>query len=211
MPYTPTKRLLNEKDAAKANLISQNLLKGEVNAHDCPWVEIGKLYVSVTITGEESWLPLLALLTSKGHKKFVVFTGRHGDIPNMVNNKTAETVGVFDPAHTEEDKKIKTIALKEFPGITVDLVDTSAGKKNQAKWLQTETTKHLKAGASVIYAWCYSLFTFVEGDADADKALVKKRGSQDPIKIVSNSRQQVEIEKSVGTLVKEGFAWVPRK
>ena len=119
------------------------------------------MYLSVTITGNESWLPLLARLHLGGYKKFSVFSGRHGDIPNKVDSE-GKTQGVFDEKHIEEDSEVMKKAKSEFTDITIELVDTRAGEKNQKQWLVENAKQRFQTNTAVIFAWCYSLFTMSE-------------------------------------------------
>jgi hypothetical protein len=221
MAYVATKKLLAKTDATKADVLNKALQSGAVKSEDCPWVEIDYVYVSVSITGEESYGSLIANLVAKGKKEFVVFTGRHGDIPNMVDNKTKMTIGVFDQAHYDEDVKIKAQCEKEFKkdGITITLVNTVGHEKLHTEWLKKEVVTH--KGKSVILAWCYSLFTFVEGDADVlqyktkvgiEKAKLKS-GKEVVTKwamipLIAESHNLVEIAKPIATIVKDDFGWV---
>jgi hypothetical protein len=201
MAVIPTKRLLGERDAARPNLVSQNLLSGTVLDEDCPWVEIGNLYLSVTIVGENSWLPLISLLSRRAEslrahsKNYVVFTGRHGDIPNVVD-QAGKTQGVFDKNHFTEDEKVKRIAESQF-GVNITLVDAGQQQLLQTEWLKKATRDAIFARKRVIYAWCYGLFTLCEAPSDAKP-------------MVLNSHATVLISKTVGELVKDYWNWVPR-
>lgn len=202
MAIIPTKRLLSDRDAARPNLISKALLDGGVNDEDCPWVEVGNLYLSVTIIGERSWLPLISRLYKTpqslryDHKKYAVFTGRHGDVPNVVDN-AGKTLGVFDRGHFEEDEKIKAKALLEFPGVSIDLIDAGQSERLQAEWLKRETSRQVFARKTVIYAWCYGLFTLCEAPSSAPQ-------------MVRESNQIALIGKTIGELVKDYWGWVPK-
>jgi len=72
----------------------------------------GGLYASVSMTGDNSWHELVKMLHAKApHREFVVYTGRHGDLPNQYDPETHETIGAFDKAegtgfqHYQEDRK----------------------------------------------------------------------------------------------------------
>ncbi len=193
-----TKNLLTKDNNSVVSKVSAELLdRSTVEAEDCPWVQVGKLYLSLTITGEESWLPLIRLLRDQGQKNFVVFTGRHGDIPNLVKKSTQETLGVFDPKHKKEDEALRERALDQMKDISIQLVDTSANKKNQTAWLRATSLEYLKQGRAVIYAWCYSIFTMFEADAEASKQEIEKK-------------QEDEISKTVAALVDRWFQWALR-
>lgn len=198
MPVTPTKKILSDGASETPSSISLALLAGAVADEDCPWVEVGGLYLSVTIVGENSWLPLISRLYNgtQSRKKFVVFTGRHGDIPNAVN-ASGTTVNVFDRSHVTEDIKVRDRALKEFPGITIDLVDCGTNQKLQSQWLKSETLRRLLDNTTVIYAWCYGLFTMCEIAQGVNQK-------------VFASHQNHMINQSVGHLVSENWNWVPR-
>ena len=194
-----TKNLYNEQDNSQSvqQIVKALMSRDSIEAEDCPWVKVGQLYLSLSITGEKSWLPLVRLLHANGQKKFSVFSGRHGDIPNGVDNLTGITQGVFDEHHMVEDTARQKEITKELTDITVDLIDTSKHQKNQTAWLKQETTTQLGKGHAVIFAWCYSIFTMCEHDGDAPKQVVL-------------SNQQVEIAKSVASLVRDYYAWAPR-
>ncbi len=202
MPTTPTNTIYPDNSTEKPCDISKALLAGNVSSEDCPWVKIGNLYVSVTITGESSWLPLISLLHEEGKRKFTVFSGRHGDIPNIVDQSNDKTILVFDEGHMDEDNAVKTNALKEFPDISIEIVDSGAQQIDHAAWLAKETKTHLDADSVVIYAWCYSLFTMSEikmavtGDG---KEIYESESYQDA--------QKAEFSKSIADTLNANFSW----
>lgn len=192
----PTNTLMSYTDASRPNVVSANLLNSKkINDEDCPWVEIGNLYVSVTIIGKNSWLPLIARL--QPHTKYAVITGRHGDIPNVVD-ASGKTLHVFDTSHIGEDTAVKALAVAEFPNIDIKLINAGGAKIGQGDWLKTATMSNMLDGRKVIYAWCYGLFSLCE---IADSA-----GAQN----LTNMQNDV-IGRSVGTLVTQYFNWVPGK
>lgn len=199
----PTKKLYHSESYDIAKEVSLALLNaGEVQPEDCPWVQVGNLYLSVTITGEESWLPLLAMLHQSGYRKFSVFSGRHGDIPNKVDSK-GTTQGVFDKKHIEEDEVMKQKALKEFKNITIEIVDTRAGEKNQKQWLIKNAKQRFQSNTPVIFAWCYSLFTMSEFHRDTVELELTK-----PEELTAYSKaNSEEISKSISEIVKTNFDW----
>jgi hypothetical protein len=164
-------------------------------------VEIGNLYLSVTIVGENSWLPLISLLSRRretlrvNSKNHVVFTGRHGDIPNIVDS-AGKTLGVFDKGHFTEDEKVKRSAESQF-GVNITLVDAGQNERLQTEWLKKATRDAIFARNRVIYAWCYGLFTLCEAPPGVKT-------------MVLSSHQNVLISKTVGELVKDYRDWVPR-
>lgn len=209
--YGPTSKLTCKK-------IFQALIKKQINSEDCPWVKQpsgnGKqaLYTSVTITGENSWMPIVVkAVTEKGSKKFVIFTGRHGSMvhavvtglnaknPSMtapINNVRVDQE-VWEPSFVDEDKKrVKQMMaekqMKKIKGLKLTLVDVNPHKTNHVKWLKEETKKHLKAGSNVIWAWCYSLYAPIEGDIGAPK-------------MVTDSHALVTQNKKISVIVTENY------
>jgi hypothetical protein len=204
----PTKTLYNSESEAIPSEVSIVLnASKEVQPEDCPWVQVGKLYLSVTITGEESWLPLLARLHKSGYKEFSVFSGRHGDIPNKVDRE-GTTQGVFDEKHIEQDEvvKQKALKLKELENITIEIVDTRAGEKNQKQWLIKNAKQRFQTNTPVIFAWCYSLFTMSEFHR---KTVDLKLTTAEEMTAYSKAQSE-EISKSISEIVKTNFAWAMR-
>jgi len=201
---TPTlaTAILPATEANKVEDITLALMAGGVDSHQCPWVDVKdqKLFVSVSITGEDSWGALVANLAAAGKTKFAIFTGRHGNIPNEVDNKGKKAVKIMDHDHFTEDQGKKAGVLAGTKATDIELIDCSAHAEKHTDWLKTETNKQIAAGAVVIYAWCYSLFSFQELGGVA--------GVLEPPKLVLESHQRVAIAKTVATLVTEDFNWV---
>lgn len=160
--------LVKSSTAIAKNFIDASRAPGGIAPEDCPWVQIGSVYVSITITGQESWRPLIRLLRERGRKHFVVYTGRHGSIVNRIDMKK-KSYGVLDHRHYDEDETLKAEAIDEMPDIGIQLVDTSQWAFNHTATLKQHTKTQFSRGVAVIYAWCHSLFTFCEeqlGPAD---------------------------------------------
>lgn len=199
MATPPTKSLLSRDSTDKPQAIAGALMaQAQVNDEDCPWVEINKLYVSVTITGENSWLPLISLLHSKGHKKFAIITGRHGDIPNVYLASSRETLHVFDQEHVGQDSAKRTKALGEFSDITITLLDAGEGKVEQKNWLITKSSELINSDHIVIFGWCYSLFSLCQVPK-----MVKDNEA------LYNSTQMALISRPIKGLTDQFFGWVP--
>jgi hypothetical protein len=162
---------------------------------------VGNLYLSVTITGNESWLPLLARLHQWGHKEFNVFSGRHGDVPNIVDSE-GTTQSVFDEEHIKEDEDVKKKTLEEFKDVTIEIVDTRAGEKDQKQWLIENATQRFQANTPVIFAWCYSLFTMSE----FHRKFVG-RTLTTPEMTAWTIAQSEELSKPISEIVKTNFTW----
>lgn len=198
----PTTTLFDSRSNAIPSKISNDLLAGKVVLpEDCPWVQVGNLYLSVTITGNESWLPLLARLYQRGHREISVFSGRHGDVPNIVDSE-GWTRGVFDAEHIREDEKVKQKALGEFKDITIEIIDTRAGEKEQKQWLIENATPCLQINTPVIFGWCYSLFTMFEFRSKAPG------GTLTTPEITARTKAQAdEIRKPISEIVTTNFGW----
>lgn len=206
----PTNTLYDSRSTDIPSNVSRDLLAigRTVRSEDCPWVEVGHLYLSVTITGDQSWLPLLARLYGSGMRKFSVFSGRHGDIPNIVDS-TRTTQNVFDIEHTQEDVKKRTQALIEFTDVTtIEIVDTGSPvqrRKLQKQWLTQEATQRLKVQTSVIFAWCYSLFTMCEYHRKVEGGTLT-----DSEKADYDSQQLSLINRPISEIVNTFFPWAMR-
>ena len=152
------------KDDNKKNALEMinelQFTQGEVKAEDCPWVQIGSIYSSVTVTGEESWKPLVRTLHQRGRKAFTVFTGRHGSIFNLVDKHNVSH-GISEREHYNQDVVRMEEITKEL-NVTVELIDTSGWHKDHTKTLKNQTQAKLKQSKGVIYAWCHSIFSFCE-------------------------------------------------
>jgi hypothetical protein len=198
----PTTTLYNSQSDVIPSKVSKDLhARKEVQPEDCPWVQVGNLYLSVTITGNESWLPLLARLHQLGYKKFSVFSGRHGDVPNKVDSE-GTTQGVFDEEHIKEDEYVKKKALEEFKNIVIEIVDTRAGEKNQKQWLIENAKQRFQTNTPVIFAWCYSLFTMSEFHRK-----IVGRELTTPEMTAYSKAQSEELSKPISEIVKTNFAW----
>lgn len=150
-------------------LIDALNVKDVVTYQDCPWIQIGRLYVSVTIIGADSWVPLVKELYFAGQRSFTIFTGRHGNIPNLVDSNGI-SYGILDQKHYDEDivrkNEVETSLKNEKEKILLELVDTSKWQKNHTMKLKNETLAKLHQSKTVIYGWCHSIFTFCERKFD---------------------------------------------
>ncbi|HAB18562.1 MAG TPA: hypothetical protein DCE44_19245 [Verrucomicrobiales bacterium] len=171
----------------KANEISLAVQNGGGAAIHFPWVKIGgkpdlkvpALYVSIPVAGDSSWTPLVRKLNAAGLKKFTIISGRHGDLPNIVNAGN-ETVGILEKEIFEQDEEMATAAEKEL-GVDILVVDSKGHTKNHTKWLREATELAFKSGRAVIFSWCYGIFTNFElgvnqfdGVPDAKDPVLKK-------------------------------------
>lgn len=125
-----------------------------------PWVEIGNVYASLIITGEDSWTGLV-----KGNTdNFAVVGGRHGNIINPISaNKVLDVqdiaTSIDDPAHINLD----AAKAKQF-GSRVQIVDVHkyGGLQTGSGLKELCARYHQFDGTKVILAWCYGIFTYCE-------------------------------------------------
>lgn len=192
----------NSKQLPK-DLSSALKKKSQIESEDCPWVKIGNVYVSISVTGDNSWLPVARLLyDTEGKRKFTVFTGRHGDYLNPYREGECQ---VFDSTHFTQDKDRAKEVAEYLPEIKIKVLDTSGHPRDQSKWLKDETLKELKAGSIVIYAWCYSLFTYSEIGVDA---LIAPKVPGTGKKVMASHMAAVKAQ-NVAQVVTDWFHWVP--
>jgi hypothetical protein len=167
---------------------------------NCPWVEIGCIFASITFTGESSWVSLLQLLRERGRKQFVIYTGRHGDIVNKVD-KDRKSFGILDHEHYVQDSDYLECGIlrEKLPDVGIQLVDVSKWETDHTAKLKADTSQHFDRGVGIIYAWCHSLFTFREMQMEA---LDCKLAEVWP-KLVFNSYHQVRAPDRTTKIIKE--------
>ena len=177
---------INDHNARYANLKGHkkvNKVEFDWNAkRRVPWLQINDLYVTVTLSGQDSWPPLIDIRMKKGDaKKFVIYTGMHGDAGGQftVNEHTENEVfdeksnGVqiagryADPEHVAQDND--TIELirnrykddKDFEISAIDVFGkNNARNLRDPKILKQDIQDNIKAGKVVILAWCMSAEAF---------------------------------------------------
>ena len=170
--------------------------KGNITDGDVPWVKVGNLFMSICITGENSWGPLTKGLPRD--QKVIVFTGRHGEATGnpLGESGTFITKRVYDIEHKKEDAKI--VKKLQTEGFNVDMIDLfEANKARTTANLRELIRAQLDSKHAVVLAWCFSLFAMDEFDAS-----------------ISPKAAQVQAEKnykkSIIGIVAENFSWVPK-
>ncbi len=122
----------------------------------CPWVKIGNLYVSLTITGNETWAVLVNYIArTYGNQKFAIASGRHGTEIGQAPIDEYGTINLLDPQLYQDDlAALHIVDRSRVTQIKIydanDLISTTAD-------LQGFTRNRLRHGFVVIYAWCYSI------------------------------------------------------
>ncbi|REL27688.1 hypothetical protein DXX93_14735 [Thalassotalea euphylliae] len=170
---------------------------GKFEAEDVPWVKVGNLYMSICITGENSWVPLAKDLSAGS--KVVVFTGRHGEATGNPTNQFGRIVDklVYDIEHLKQDRKIVD-GLKS-QGHNVELLDLyEANDKRTTERLRELIRDKLDRGNVVILAWCFSLFAMDQFKSEIAKTTTAQR--------IANTN----FDKTVKSIVFDRYSWVPK-
>ncbi|WP_209426367.1 hypothetical protein [Pararhodobacter sp. SW119] len=184
-------------DASSAEHHGNTLFsKDTINDGDVPWVKVGNLYMSICITGENSYGPLAKDLSSG--KKVWVFTGRHGEATGnpLKDDGTFLKKRVYDIEHKKEDAKIVD-GLKKS-GFNVEMLDLY--EKNDARTtgrLRELIKEKLDKGEAVVLAWCFSLFAMDEFSAGMSKG-------------AAQTTAETNYKKSVNAIVAANYSWVPK-
>ena len=170
---------------------------------ECPWVKVGNLFLTVTYSGNESWVPLVAYLRTLGHEKFTIFGGRHGapegDGVSLSSGLIANDEVFVPEYHVENMKQAKKLSKDSTFSHQdcFEIIDVSKPLYRQISYLRKMALEELNGGRTVIFAWCYSLACMME----YDDAL--PQGSKVDI-------YHASVKKSIGTIVRETLNWVPR-
>ncbi len=119
-----------------------------------PWVKIGELYVTTTMTGETTWRPLIKdILYKQGQTRFTLFSGRHGDVPNCIDKVTRATLTTpelkdekkwetfYDESHYLQDCVNTDQLEEELKSVSIQVVNTNQRKAGVNEWLKKETSQ----------------------------------------------------------------------
>lgn len=124
-----------------------------------PWIKVGRIYCAPTFTNDMAWLSLIQLLKSGSNKKFALFTGRHGDAINY-EDSSQNPMWTLDVSHTVEDTGKLNDHRAELLPANVELVCVNKLAGKHLDGLRDETKKQLLQQRIVVYAWCYSFYTW---------------------------------------------------
>jgi len=182
---------LGDSESNAQYLALQVMKRNTVESQFCPWVKIKGLYTSLTITGPTSWVPLFKKIGENKPKKVILYTGRHGDVCNYLdqNGYPAELIDL--ELYKEDKKRLHDYKSElKHAGIEhVELVDVDKWKQHQSKHLKHDIEKQLSHNHVCVIGWCYSIYTFCEEPyQQIDKdflegvALVGKNPSGEPRK-----------------------------
>jgi len=125
-----------------------------------PYVRIGNLFVSLTISGPESWNYVARKICPKDN--FTVMAGRHGNVINPIDSsgwlrRMEESHGGGDAVDPQADRKeAAKINTPSNPRISV--VDVRDDEFRTVEGLRGKILTYLKSGG-VILSWCYGLYS----------------------------------------------------
>ena len=168
----------------------------------CPWVKVGKLYLSVTQTGKTSWPTLVKHLNHPDG--YAVFSGRHG---TQAGQAVDSITGQFNEKYVlEKQFYLDDLKMARTFGSKVDVID--AGALGTTERLKSATLGKISEGKVVIYAWCHSMFSMMDHNDDMydDVYNVKKRSGHFRNYVVE-SRAIVLGNRSVRALSTEWYSW----
>lgn len=164
---------------------------------DCPWVQLGGVYASVSFTGNTSWVQLvLHLLRRKGdpQRKFAVLAGRHGDQLGQQIDPSTKRFSRRDPGDTAinpaDDAQVAQNLMSDKRNQDLDILveDVGDGQVSTVGDLQAAIAKHVGGGRAVILAWCYSLYAMKPGwvAGDPTRASQTEQADQVPINVTAH-------------------------
>jgi hypothetical protein len=169
-----------------------------------PFVKIGKLYVSLTIVGADSWVYIAKKYSTE---RFTVLAGRHGNVINPIdssgwlrNKEEAQTKN--DPAHPDQDRK-NASHINGKNGERIKVVDVREDEFRTASGLRSKIMTGLVSGG-VILSWCYGFYT-MQTSYDV------KHGEDVSDPTNSNyATWKKLLDSRICDIVKSDWSWVPR-
>lgn len=133
--------------------------------NDLPFVEVGNVFASLTITGPDSWP---TIMQHYNNDNFVLLGGRHGNVINPIGGNLCLDPGdlatnINDPSHISQDLP-NTLQFRN----RLEIIDVSRRQDLQSSaglmdFCHTKNQENKK----VILAWCYGIFTHVESQVVA--------------------------------------------
>lgn len=173
------------------------------------WVQVGNLYLSLTMTGNNSWPPIVLKKFAEGHRNFRILSGRHGvqaggfQLDKHIAKRDA------DPSHFTQDKDFANFLKTgetggrsdvEWPvsnlsgeNVTITVEDFGKGSRDS---LKSTAKAYLDRGDTVIFAWCFSVTAMYLYSPDGGKLEIANATT------VSS--------KSIKSVVASKFDWVKR-
>ncbi len=169
-----------------------------------PYVRIGNLFVSLTISGPESWSYVATKVCP--NDRLTVLSGRHGNIINPIDSsgwlrRKEESIG-SDAVDPQEDRKMAS-RINKPSSSRITVIDVRDDEFRTAAGLRGKILQHLKSGC-VILSWCYGLYSMRVGYNvnHGDDVSNPAHGEY------ATWRQL--LDSSIGDIVKRDWSWVPR-
>lgn len=170
-----------------------------------PYVRIGNLFVSLMISGPDSWNYLATKVCV--NEKLTVLAGRHGNVINPIDSsgwlrRKEESLGGGDMTDPMADQKIAAVLNRQRQRITV--VDVRDDEFRTHTGLRTKILTYLNSGG-VILSWCYGLYS------------MRVRHSVKHGEDVSNPSHsdyatwRSLLDSRVCDVIKSDWYWVPRR
>ena len=129
---------------------------------NCPWVQIGNLFVSLTFTGNKSWKPVVEHEHEMGYREFTILSGRHGDqYGQLVQFSTGEFgPGVAEPTHYTQDLAEKDDLDERLDDLHLQVIDVGRPPYNTLKALKALALAELIFSLSVAQrSWVMQRFS----------------------------------------------------
>jgi hypothetical protein len=170
-----------------------------------PYVRIGNLFVSLTISGPDSWGYIARKVCAKDN--LTVLSGRHGNVINPIDSsgwlrRKEESMTQGDAVDPQEDRKrAATINNKANPRITV--IDVRDDEFRTAVGLRGKILQYLQSGG-VILSWCYGLYTMqVSYDVKHGEDISSPDHGE-------YAKWRKLLDSRICDIVKSDWYWVPR-
>lgn len=115
-------------------------------------------------SADKSWGPIVTTEYAKGARNFAVLSGRHGDQYGQVVDVVSGAFGaeVRDQTHFTQDVAEVSGLSGRLQGVQINVVNVGVAPYNKVTALRTLAASQLDAGQTVIFAWCFSIFSVLE-------------------------------------------------
>lgn len=167
-----------------------------------PYVRIGNLFVSLTVSGPDSWNYLATKICPKD--KFTVLSGRHGNVINPIDDsgwlqRKEESLGGDDVDPKDDLQRASGL---NKGGARISVVDVRDDAFRTAAGLRGQILKYLKGGG-VILSWCYGLYTMqVSHNVKHGEDISNKKHAE-------FATWRKLLDSRVCDIVKKDWYWVP--
>lgn len=207
MPIPASKNIVDPTSIETPQDHSEVVMRG-VTEDKVPWVLYRNVYMSTTITGNESWAPIIVrqeavspqraatALLPVTKRVYDLYSGRHGCTVNLIDahGKLVSS----DPELLKQDNETYQAirCVPPFRECTINVIDAGSLIPDD---LKAAITNSIRAGNYVILAYCYSIFsmnnTMVAAELVAETQALKGAGFG---------------AMSVDAIIKKWWEWIPR-